>query len=159
MSDSYVEHNNNVRNQYWIEHKKSGQDSSLACCYGAIVRPRTLGDKLGMCKNSLYVMNTDERREALNKIVLIFFKDEIKFIFENRRIIREYKNLETISFSGHELFYWMKKNNSRRYEQFKIEISNILAFFASKGTYSKNDIEIGIADRISKFLGNYYLKL
>lgn len=143
--------------KYWSEFDKTGLHYTLARCYRAIGKPKTLNDKFEIFKNSMYVKDINERQKNMIRVVSMIFKQEVDFIFENRRSIRQ--DSTTVSLTGLILFEWMKKQNYESYRNFKGAISGRLNGVALSGNFTEIDIKNVIANEIYNFLGYYFLKL
>lgn len=154
---SYSEHNQNKRIEYWNNFNKTGQHYTLARCYYAITKPKTFGDILESIKNCMYAKDSEERQKLGVSTVSLLFNNEIEFIFNNRRLIRE--NFNQVSFSNHKLFCWMKAVNKDKYAEFKNTISVGLKNKALIGSLTPSEIKRDIAIEIYYYLTKYYLML
>jgi hypothetical protein len=154
---SYSEHNQNKRIEYWNNFNKTGKSHTLARCYYAVTKPKTLGDIFESIKNCMYARDSEERQKLGVNTVSLLLNNETEFIFNNRRLIRE--NFNQVSFSEHKLFCWMKVVNKDKYAEFKNSISVGLKNKALIGSLTPDEIKRDIAMEIYYYLSKYYLML
>lgn len=152
---AYTANNIKAINAYWSEFNKSLKDKSTARCYHAVIG-KTINNKISSFTDGMFINNKIERSTYLTNLVLMFWDNEINFIFENRRIIREN---DTVSYSNFELFNWMKKTNRAQYAIFKGKIIEILQTISKNGGFSKSQIKKLIAMEIYDQLANEFIKL
>lgn len=116
-----------------------------------------LSDKFDGLRKVMGIDNMKRRKEQLVLFVGILFPDEIDYIYENRREIRE---KVSIDFSNEfYLFEWMRDQNIIQYHKFKEGIANVLVKIATNSyNYCEFQIKHLIAYTISKFLDDVYIK-
>jgi hypothetical protein len=115
-----------------------------------------LSDKFDGLRKIMGIDNKKRRKEQLVLFVGILFPDEIDYIYENRREIREFRSLE---FSNEfYLFEWMGDQNIIQYQKFKEGLGNVLEEVANSCKYSDFQIKHLIAYTLSRFLDDVYIK-
>jgi hypothetical protein len=148
MKGSYTEHNNRVCNRRCSE--KGSWTPNLV-----INDKRNLSSKLDFIRRIL------EFRLRLNSDVcihiLIVFNEEIKYILNHRRTIRNCADA-TFSLSHFELFSFLKEKNSDVYVKFKRDLTKLLSDMYNDGR-TEQAIERYIADLISQYLYHNYIQL
>lgn len=151
---TFFNHNKSIIKNYWDELTKTNMNI-VPKYFNVSIKTDSFLQKLEIIKNNMYIVNFDERKEHVSNIILILFNDEIEFIFNNRKIIR---NGKIVSFSSFELFNWMKKNNVKKYMLFKYSIMIRLREIAYC-KFSGNRIKNEISNVIFKFLFNDFIRL
>jgi hypothetical protein len=104
----------------------------------------------------MYIEDPEERNKQLHIHTAILFKNEIEFIFENRRAFRVDA---AFPLSHLDLFAWMKQTNSGMYEKFKIYLSKKLSCIATEGNCSEKEIKEYIQICIWSWLKEVFIKL
>lgn len=151
---SHFEHNVRKIRNYWNDYSKTGRSLSLARCNEAVLQPRSMADKIAIFKNAMYTQNSNERKNRMSQCIYFLFNDEVLFVFENRRMIREKK---TVSFSSFELFNWMKRHNEEYYKCFKMALADKLKDIINTHTDVEKKNEITYV--ICEYLFHYYIRL
>jgi hypothetical protein len=115
-----------------------------------------LNEKFDGLRKVMGIENKKRRKEQLVLFVGILFPDEIDYLYENRRKIREKVSIE---FSNEfYLFEWMKDQNIIQYHKFKEGITNVLKEIGKSCNYCDFQIKHLIAYTISRFLDDVYVK-
>lgn len=104
----------------------------------------------------MYILDDNERKTNLASLVMILWSDDVNFLFDNRRIIRNDANT---SLSECELFRWMKNTDEEKYSRYKQHISDTLGKIAESGKLTEDEIKSYLAYELSKYLSNEFIKL
>lgn len=157
INSSFANHNNEKVSKYWDAFNKGARNGDIPICFITLRNSGDICDKLKIIRQKLYLKDETERFDALKKNILCLFREEINFIFNNRKIIIEDSSLS--SFAIYELFSWMELCNSEIYIILKETIQIQLNLFSKKKDIGELEIKDWIICLIANVLYNFYIQL
>lgn len=149
MSDNFT-HNAKIRKEYW----KNFDGKSVPICQNAVCH----GQWKTAFKNAIYHKSSNERYEALLRLVQLYMSDVVDHIFQHRRAFRESTLPENISIP-YPICTWMEKSSLRGYRALKKHIANELKDMAKSGQSTENDIKTMIASTFAIGLESTFIRL
>lgn len=155
---NFFEYSNDITvANYWRTYKKNSRNGDTPICYNTVRTTTSFKEILNICCKQLFIQDKSFRMNIFRINILCFFSDELKFIIENRKVIRE--DLSLCSFILYKLFRWMKSSNEIVYVKFKETIQKQLKLFSTNNEKSGTRIKQCIADIIANFMYKFYIKL
>lgn len=151
----YINHNDNMVKEY---KNKSRNLPAYEHIYNINYNYNSnINSMIVIFKNIMYDPDYISKFERVGKLINIYFKDTIDYIFENRKTLCV--NPKIISLSNFEIFKYMKTNNIKKYDIVKDKIAKLLMFYEDLEKLTELEMKDAISIQIAVMLYDYYIKL
>lgn len=118
----------------------------------------SIEDKVDYFTQLMFIENSQSREEQLVNVVKRLFFNDIKYVIQHRKQLREPETTLNVHLSAQGLFKYLRKQDSQKYREFKDRLCERLREFA-RTRKDKEHLETLIAQFISQTLTRRFIRL